>query len=53
MRSDQETARMTAYSDRLYKQYNAMDLMVANLNSQSSSLLSRIDSLPGVVRQSK
>ena len=49
----QLNTRMAAYSDRLYKQYNAMDLMVANLNSQSSSLLSRIDSLPGVVRQSK
>ena len=49
----QLNARMAAYSDRLYKQYNAMDLIVANLNSQSSSLLSRIDSLPGVVRKSK
>lgn len=49
----QLNTRMAAYSDRLYKQYNAMDLIVANLNSQSSSLLSRIDSLPGVVRKSK
>lgn len=43
--------RMAAYSDRLYKQFNAMDLVVANLNSQSSMLLSRLDSLPGVVKQ--
>ena len=49
----QLNTRMAAYSDRLYKQYNAMDLIVANLNSQSSSLLSRIDSLPGVVRKNK
>lgn len=47
----QLNTRMAAYSDRLYKQFNAMDLVVANLNSQSSMLLSRLDSLPGVVRQ--
>ncbi|MDN5498451.1 MAG: flagellar filament capping protein FliD [Shewanella sp.] len=49
----QLNTRMAAYSDRLYKQYNAMDLVVANLNSQSNMLLSRLDSLPGVVRQNK
>ncbi|MCH1931884.1 flagellar filament capping protein FliD [Shewanella sp. A25] len=48
---EQLAARMTAYSDRLYKQFNAMDLLVGNLNSQSSSILSRLDSLPGVVKQ--
>ncbi|GIU33114.1 flagellar hook-associated protein 2 [Shewanella hafniensis] len=47
----QLNTRMAAYSDRLYKQFNAMDLVVANLNSQSSMLLSRLDSLPGVVRK--
>lgn len=47
----QLNTKMAAYSDRLYKQFNAMDLVVANLNSQSSMLLSRLDSLPGVVRQ--
>ncbi|ABI38354.1 flagellar hook-associated 2 domain protein [Shewanella sp. MR-4] len=50
---EQLSTRMAAYSDRLYKQFNAMDLVVANLNSQSSMLLSRLDSLPGVVRQNK
>ncbi|QYJ98907.1 flagellar filament capping protein FliD [Shewanella alkalitolerans] len=45
--------RMAAYSDRLYKQFNAMDLVVANLNSQSNMLISRLDSLPGVVKQNK
>ncbi|UAL44934.1 flagellar filament capping protein FliD [Shewanella inventionis] len=42
-------ARMAAYSDRLYAQYNAMDLIVASLNSTSSDLQSRLDSLPGLV----
>ncbi|GGB50168.1 flagellar filament capping protein FliD [Shewanella inventionis] len=41
--------RMAAYSDRLYAQYNAMDLIVASLNSTSSDLQSRLDSLPGLV----
>jgi flagellar hook-associated protein 2 len=44
------STRMAAYSARLYKQYNAMDLVVANLNSSASDLQSRLDSLPGVVR---
>jgi flagellar hook-associated protein 2 len=43
--------RMAAYSDRLYKQFNAMDSVVASLNSQSSNLQARFDSLPGVVRK--
>jgi flagellar hook-associated protein 2 len=46
---DALTARMEAYSDRLYAQYNAMDLVVASLNSTSSDLQSRLDSLPGLV----
>jgi flagellar hook-associated protein 2 len=44
------STRMAAYSARLYTQFNAMDLVVANLNSTSSDLQSRLDSLPGVVR---
>jgi len=47
---EQLTTKMVSYEARLLKQYNAMDLIVANLNSQSSSLASRLDSLPGVVR---
>ncbi|MCL1112565.1 flagellar filament capping protein FliD [Shewanella basaltis] len=46
---DALTARMEAYSERLYAQYNAMDLVVASLNSTSSDLQSRLDSLPGLV----
>ncbi|KFZ36907.1 flagellar hook protein FliD [Shewanella mangrovi] len=41
--------KMDLLMDRLTKQFNAMDLVVANLNSQSSSVLSAISSLPGVV----
>jgi flagellar hook-associated protein 2 len=37
---------------RLYKQFNAMDLIVAQLNSTSSYLTSALDNLPGVVRDS-
>jgi flagellar hook-associated protein 2 len=47
----QLNTRMAAYSDRLYKQFNAMDSVVANLNAQSSNLQSRLDSLPGLVRK--
>ncbi|WP_076540211.1 flagellar filament capping protein FliD [Shewanella sp. UCD-KL21] len=43
--------KMSAYSDRLYKQFNAMDLVVASLNSQSSSLFNALDSMPGVVKK--
>ncbi|EDQ00701.1 flagellar filament capping protein FliD [Shewanella benthica] len=43
--------KMKAYEDRLYKQFNAMDLIVAQLNSQGNMLLDRLDSLPGVVRK--
>ncbi|MBB1268089.1 flagellar filament capping protein FliD [Shewanella sp. SR44-3] len=44
--------RMASYSERLYKQYNAMDSVVASLNSQSSNLTARLNSLPGLVRKS-
>lgn len=50
---EQLNTRMTSYSARLYKQYNAMDLVVANLNSSASDLQSRLDSLPGVVKSNK
>jgi flagellar hook-associated protein 2 len=49
----QLNTRMSAYSDRLYKQFNAMDLVVASLNTQAGDLQSRLDSLPGVVRRNK
>lgn len=42
--------RMTALETRLYRQYNAMDLQVAQLNSTSSYLTAQLANLPGVVR---
>ncbi|PKH33203.1 flagellar filament capping protein FliD [Shewanella sp. ALD9] len=47
---EQLNTRMAAFSARLYKQFNAMDLVVSSLNTQASDLQSRLDSLPGVVR---
>jgi len=38
---------------RLYAQYNAMDLIVAGLNSTSSYLMAQLDNMPGVVRKDK
>ncbi|AAZ27205.1 flagellar filament capping protein FliD [Colwellia psychrerythraea] len=43
--------RMDSLEARLFKQYNAMDLIVANLNSTSSFLLAQLDNMPGVVRK--
>ncbi len=43
--------RMELLQARLTKQYNAMDLVVSNLNSQGNSALSALNSLPGVVRK--
>ncbi|QUN06848.1 flagellar filament capping protein FliD [Shewanella yunxiaonensis] len=47
-RTDLDT-KMELLQARLTKQFNAMDLIVAQLNSQSSSVTSALDSLPGVV----
>ncbi|MGL5359533.1 MAG: flagellar filament capping protein FliD, partial [Shewanella sp.] len=41
--------KMSAYEARLFAQYNAMDLLVGQLNAQSSMLQQRFDSLPGLV----
>jgi len=45
--------KMDALEARLYKQYNAMDLLVANLNATGSYLTAQLDNMPGVVRKSK
>ena len=42
--------RMEALEARLFAQYNAMDLIVAGLNSTSSYLQGQLDNMPGVVR---
>lgn len=43
--------KMEQLEARLLKQFNAMDLIVAGLNAQSSGLTERLNSLPGVVQQ--
>jgi len=43
------TTRMKALEDRLYKQYNAMDSLVAQLMSTSDSLAQLFDGMPGFV----
>jgi flagellar hook-associated protein 2 len=44
--------RIDSLEARLYSQYNAMDLLVSNLNSTSSYLQQQLDNMPGVVRDS-
>mgnify|MGYP002700255085 FL=1 len=46
------TRRIDLLEARLYSQYNAMDLLVSNLNATSSYLQQQLDNLPGVVRES-
>ena len=42
---------MDSLEARLLEQYNAMDLLVANLNSTSSYIQQQLDNMPGVVKQ--
>jgi flagellar hook-associated protein 2 len=46
-------SRMESLESRLYAQYNAMDLIVAQLNSTSTYLMAQLDNMPGVVRKDK
>ena len=41
--------KMAQLESRLLKQFNAMDLVVAQLNQQSAGLVDRLNSLPGAV----
>lgn len=43
------TTRMESLSARLYAQYNAMDILVASLNSTSSYVQTQLENMPGVV----
>ena len=45
--------RIESLEARLYAQYNAMDLIVAGLNSTSNYLMNQLENMPGVVRQNK
>ena len=42
---------MESLEARLYSQYNAMDLLVSQLNSTSSYVQAQLENMPGVVRQ--
>lgn len=42
--------KMEQLESRLFKQFNAMDLIVGNLNQQSAGIVNGLNSLPGVVR---
>lgn len=44
------TRKMDALEARLFKQFNAMDLVVASLNQQTTGLIDRLNSLPGVIK---
>jgi flagellar hook-associated protein 2 len=44
--------KMDSLEARLFSQYNAMDLIVSQMNSTSSFLLSQLDNMPGVVKKS-
>jgi len=44
-------SKMESLEARLFAQYNAMDLIVANLNATSSYLMAQLDNMPGVVKQ--
>ena len=45
--------RMAAYEKRLFKQFNAMDLIVSQLSGTSQSLQGALDALPGYTRNKK
>jgi len=45
--------RMESLEARLFAQYNAMDLIVAGLNSTSTYLMAQLDNMPGVVKNNK
>ncbi|QFU12147.1 Flagellar hook-associated protein 2 [Stutzerimonas frequens] len=47
------TRRITSLQERLYKQFNAMDLLVGQLSNTSSSLLASLENLPSAASNSK
>ena len=44
--------KMASLEKRLYAQYNAMDLLVAQMNSTSEYVQNQLDNLPGVAKKS-
>ncbi len=47
------TRRIISLQERLYKQFNAMDLLVGQLSNTSSSLLASLENLPWAASNSK
>jgi len=47
------TRRLASLQERLYKQFNAMDLLVGQLSNTSSSLLASLENLPWAASNSK
>lgn len=47
------TRKMEKYEARLLSQYNAMDMLVANMTSTSSYVMAQLENMPGVVKQTK
>ena len=45
--------KMEKYEKRLLAQYNAMDLLVANMTATSNSLMGQLNNMPGVVRKTR
>ncbi|MCQ4258385.1 flagellar filament capping protein FliD [Stutzerimonas stutzeri] len=45
--------RITSLQERLYKQFNAMDMLVGQLSNTSSSLLASLENLPWAASNSK
>ena len=45
--------RLTSLQERLYKQFNAMDLLVGQLSNTSSSLLASLENLPWAASNSR
>ncbi len=45
--------RITSLQERLYKQFNAMDLLVGQLSNTSSSLLASLENLPWAANNAK
>lgn len=48
---DAFSLKMELLEARLFKQFNAMDLVVGKLNQQTSGIINGLNSLPGVVKQ--
>lgn len=50
---ESHAARISKLESRLFAQFNAMDMLVSQMNSTSSFLTAQLDSLPGVVKKDK